>query len=120
MKFDNTNQALKVALGQALQPGQSITLELEFDVKIPYGSQRLSHYKNIINGAHWFPVLSVYNPADHTWDKTPYSTTFESDYYDSADYQVTMNVPADYQVSMRNTDRTGCRSRPQDGNGHCE
>ncbi|MEK5437523.1 MULTISPECIES: M1 family metallopeptidase [Paenibacillus] len=103
LKFDNTNQALKVALGQALQPGQSITLELEFDVKIPYGSQRLSHYKNIINGAHWFPVLSVYNPADHTWDKTPYSTTFESDYYDSADYQVTMNVPADYQVSMPGT-----------------
>ncbi len=103
LKFDNTNQALTVVLGQALQPGQSITLELEFDVNIPYGSQRLSHYKNILNGAHWFPVLSVYDPADHTWDKTHYSTTFESDYYDAADYQVTMNVPADYQVSMPGT-----------------
>ncbi|WP_144406996.1 M1 family metallopeptidase [Paenibacillus sp. IHBB 10380] len=103
LKFDNTNQALTVTLGQALQPGQSITLELEFDVKIPYGSQRLSYYKNIINGAHWFPVLSVYDPAEHMWDKTPYSTTFESDYYDSADYQVTLNVPAEYKVSMPGT-----------------
>ncbi|RUT45484.1 M1 family peptidase [Paenibacillus anaericanus] len=100
LKFDNTHQALTVRLGQALQPGQSITLELDFEVKIPYGSQRLSYYRNIINGAHWFPVLSVYDPTEHTWNKTPYSSTFESDYYDSADYQVTLNVPADYQVSM--------------------
>ncbi|GGH21594.1 M1 family metallopeptidase [Paenibacillus segetis] len=103
LKFDNTNQALTVELGQAIQPGQSITLDLEFEVKIPFGSQRLSYYKNIINGAHWFPVLSVYDPTSHMWDKTPYSTSFETDYYDSADYQVTMNVPADYQVSMPGT-----------------
>lgn len=100
LKFDNAHQALTVRLDQALQPGQSITLELDFEVNIPYGSQRLSYYKNIINGAHWFPVLSVYDPTEHMWNKTPYSTTFESDYYDSADYQVTLNVPADYKVSM--------------------
>ena len=98
--FNNQSQALTVKLDQALEPGQSITLQLQFEVKLPYGSQRLSYYKDIINGAHWFPVLSVYDANQHVWDTKPYSTTFESDYYESSDYQVTLNVPDNYTVSM--------------------
>lgn len=98
--FHNQSQALTVKLDQALEPGQSITLQLQFEVKLPYGSQRLSYYKDIINGAHWFPVLSVYDANQHVWDTKPYSTTFESDYYESSDYQVTLNVLDNYTVSM--------------------
>jgi len=103
LSFTNKNQALTATLGQELKPGESITVQLKFDVKIPYGSQRLSYYKDIINGAHWFPVVSVYNENKHQWDKTPYSKSFESDYYTSSDYQVNFNVPASYQISMPGT-----------------
>ena len=72
-------------------------------MNIPYGSQRVSYYKDMINGAHWFPVMSVYDEVKHQWNKAPYSQTFESDYYTSADYEVDLNVPDEYQVAMPGT-----------------
>ncbi|MDR0268799.1 M1 family metallopeptidase [Paenibacillus sp.] len=103
LSYENKNQALTVTLSQALKPGESVILQLDFDVKIPYGSERLSYYKDIINGAHWFPVLAVYDEAKHQWNKTPYSTTFETDYYTSSDFEVHFNVPDKYQVLMPGT-----------------
>ncbi|MCM3039762.1 M1 family metallopeptidase [Paenibacillus motobuensis] len=103
LTYENKNQALIVSLAQGLKPGESITLQLEFDVKIPYGSERLSYYKDIINGAHAFPVLAVYDEAKHQWNKTPYSTIFETDYYTSSDFEVHLGVPDKYQVLMPGT-----------------
>lgn len=101
--FSNSNQALTVELKQELKPGEAVTVEIDFEVKIPFGMQRLSYYKEIINGAHWFPVMSVYDENKHEWDKKPYSKTFETDYYDSSDFQVHINVPEAYQVLMPGT-----------------
>lgn len=98
--FTNHNQALTVQLSKRLQPGETATVQISFDVKIPYGIQRLSYYNDMINGAHWFPVASVYNEEKHEWDKTAYSTTFESDYYTSSDFEVHVNVPDSYQILM--------------------
>lgn len=101
--FSNSNQALTVELKQELKPGEAVTVEIDFEVEIPFGMQRLSYYKDIINGAHWFPVMSVYDEKKHEWDKKPYSKTFETDYYDSSDFQVHINVPEAYQVLMPGT-----------------
>ncbi|MBJ9987617.1 M1 family metallopeptidase [Paenibacillus sp. S28] len=102
-EFTNSNQALTVHLKQGLKPGESVTIQIAFDVKIPYGMQRLSYYKDIVNGAHWFPAASVYDESKHQWDKTPYSKTFETDYYDSSDFEVHLNVPDSYQILMPGT-----------------
>jgi len=103
LDFSNKNQAMSVKLDQPLQPGESVSVQVQFNLKIPYGSQRLSYYKDIINGAHWFPVMSVYDEAKHEWDSKPYSKTFETDYYTSGDYEVQFNVPDQYQVVMPGT-----------------
>ncbi|RAI85860.1 peptidase M1-like protein [Paenibacillus pabuli] len=103
LDFSNKNQAMSVKLEQPLQPGESVSVQVHFNLKIPYGSQRLSYYKDIINGAHWFPVMSVYDETKHEWDSKPYSKTFETDYYTSADYEVQFNVPDEYQVVMPGT-----------------
>lgn len=100
LDFKNENQALTVSLAKALKEGEAVALELEFKTKIPFGMQRLSYYKDIVNGAHWFPVMSVYDGKTHAWAKKPYSKTFESDYYDMADYRVSLNVPEKLQVAM--------------------
>ncbi|WP_342551978.1 M1 family metallopeptidase [Paenibacillus sp. FSL R7-0652] len=98
--FSNRNQALSVQLKTPLQPGESITLQVDFLLDIPYGMQRLSYYKDQINAAHWFPVMSVYDENSHQWNKTTYSTSFESDYYTSSDFDVELNVPDSYKVVM--------------------
>ncbi|WP_339852437.1 M1 family metallopeptidase [Paenibacillus sp. FSL W7-1088] len=103
LDFSNKDQAMSVKLEQPLQPGESVSVQVHFNLKIPYGSQRLSYYKDIINGAHGFPVMSVYDEAKHEWDTKPYSKTFETDYYTSADYEVQFNVPDQYQVVMPGT-----------------
>ncbi|MBT2287106.1 M1 family metallopeptidase [Paenibacillus polymyxa] len=100
LDFKNENQALTVQLNEPVQPGKSVSFQVSFQLNIPYGSQRISYYQDIINGAHWFPVMSVYDEGKHQWDTAPYSQTFESDYYISADYEVDLNVPDDYQVAM--------------------
>lgn len=100
LMFSNSNQALTVKLQQELKPGEAVTLNIEFEVKIPYGMHRLSYYKDIINGAHWFPVMSVYDENQHVWNKKPYSLSFETDYYDASDFEVHFNVPEDYQILM--------------------
>ncbi|MFG1732875.1 M1 family metallopeptidase [Paenibacillus sp. 843] len=101
--FHNEDQALTIRLKEPIQPGASITVHMDFSLNIPYGSQRLSYYQDIVNGAHWFPVLSVYDEEKHQWNTTPYSPSFESDYYTSADYEVEFNVPDAYQVAMPGT-----------------
>ncbi|UPK46933.1 M1 family metallopeptidase [Paenibacillus pabuli] len=103
LEFSNKDQAMSVKLEQPLQPGESVSVQVHFNLKIPYGSQRLSYYKDIINGAHWFPVMSVYDEDKHEWDSKPYSKTFETDYYTSADYEVQFNVPDEYQIVMPGT-----------------
>lgn len=103
LEFHNKDQALTVQLKQPIQPGGSITVQVDFSLKIPYGSQRLSYYKDIVNGAHWFPVMSVYDEDKHQWNTAPYSRSFETDYYTSADYKVQLNVPDNYQIAMPGT-----------------
>ncbi|MBW7452767.1 M1 family metallopeptidase, partial [Paenibacillus sepulcri] len=103
LTYNNANQAFTVQLKQELKPGEAASVQVSFDVTIPYGQERLSHYKDIINGAHWFPDMSIYNDGTHQWDRAPYSTTFESDYYISSDFQVHLNVPDSYQVLMPGT-----------------
>ncbi|MBU5354319.1 M1 family metallopeptidase [Paenibacillus barcinonensis] len=98
--FDHKNQALRVQLKTPLQPGQSISFQVDYRLDIPYGMQRISYYKDQINGAHWFPVMSVYDENTHQWNMTPYSTSFESDFYTSSDFDVEFNVAESYQVVM--------------------
>lgn len=103
LQYIHKNQSLTVPLERTLKAGETVSVQVEFDLKIPYGMQRISYYKDIINGAHWFPVLAVYDENKKQWNKTPYSTTFETDYYTSSDYEVEFNVPDSYQLAMPGT-----------------
>lgn len=100
LTFVNENQVLQVELEKELAKDEWVTMEFIFKTKIPFGAQRLSYQKNAIAGAHWFPVMSVYNEQTHQWNKTPYSTTFETDYYETADYQVEINIPEKINIVM--------------------
>lgn len=98
--FNNENQALNITLKTPLKPDQSINFQVNYKLKIPFGIQRISYYKDQINGAHWFPVMSVYDEDSRKWNMTPYSTSFESDYYTTSDFDVELNVPEAYEVVM--------------------
>lgn len=100
LSFENTNQSLSVKLGKTLKPGEEIVIELDYSVDLPFGMQRLAYYKDLISAAHFYPVLAMYDEAKHDWSRLPYSTTLETDYFESSDYKVSLNVPENYKVSM--------------------
>lgn len=90
----------KVNLPEALKPGESIVLELEFAMSIP-PSGRLGIYESdagtVFQLAHWFPNVAVYDDI-HGWNILPHQGDGEF-YTNFGDYTVNITVPADHLVA---------------------
>lgn len=100
LTFKEENQFLEIKLNKPLKNGETIALYIDYEVKIPFGIQRLSYYNGLYTGVHWYPVVAVFNEKTKKWNQVPYSTVLESDYYDTSNYDVTLDVPKDYNVAI--------------------
>ncbi|WP_186786237.1 M1 family metallopeptidase [Paenibacillus agilis] len=100
LSFENKNQSLSVKLGKTLKPGEEVVMELDYTVDLPFGMQRLAYYKDLISAVHFYPVVAMYDEEKQDWSRLPYSKTLETDYFESSDYKVSLNVPENYKVSM--------------------
>lgn len=110
MKFihpddDNTQDqtVVKVPLTKPIQPGQTITLDLEFEAQLPTIFARTGFHKDFFMVAQWFPKIGVYEEAGERyatrggWNCHQFHarTEFFADY---GVYNVDINVPQDYVV----------------------
>ncbi|MFP4472933.1 MAG: M1 family aminopeptidase [Candidatus Omnitrophota bacterium] len=84
---------LRVALPQGLAPGQSISLELEFDVHFPHTYGRFGWHKSVIKAAYWYPILCA--QTESGWAKTPSYPFHRPFFSDSAYYDVRLTMPAE-------------------------
>ncbi|WP_051217427.1 M1 family metallopeptidase [Paenibacillus assamensis] len=100
LSFENKNQSLTVKLGKTIKPGEEVIVELDYTIDIPFGMQRMAHYKDLISAVHFYPILAMYDEGKHEWNRLPYSKTLESDYFEASDYKVSLNVPSKYKISM--------------------
>lgn len=93
---------LEVPLPQALQPGEGVALEFEFQGQIPqdfggsatpdgYGIYNLSDGVLALSG--WYPILAVYD--DDGWNLDPPSKIGDSVYSDVGFYEVEISYPGD-------------------------
>ncbi|WP_410513010.1 M1 family metallopeptidase [Paenibacillus sp. BR2-3] len=95
---------VKVHLPQPVNGGESITLKLQFEVKLPKIFARMGTSGNFVMAGQWFPKLSVYEPADSPgaseegWNLHQYHGSSEF-YSDFGIYNVTISVPPDYTVA---------------------
>ena len=114
--------SLRVKLPQALEPGQTVIVQMKFAAEIPKqtASQDLftqamdqmqtilnpdpnaqpdygifSSGGDILNMGLWYPALSKYD--NEGWDEEAYSGIGDVSYYDPADFQVTLTAPTGYQ-----------------------
>lgn len=104
LKFTKENQVLKVELEKALKNLEEVSFDIEFEVKIPFGMNRLSYYKDIFSAVHWYPVVAVYDEGEKKWNEIPYSKDFETDYFESSNYEVNLDVPKDFNVGITGTE----------------
>ncbi|MDQ0196406.1 M1 family metallopeptidase [Paenibacillus wynnii] len=100
----NDKTLVKVHLPQPVKGGESITLKLQYEVKMPKIFARMGTSGNFVMAGQWFPKLSVYEPADlrgvreEGWNLHQYHGTSEF-YSDFGIYNVTISVPSNYTVA---------------------
>jgi hypothetical protein len=96
-KLSLNNSLLVVALGEALEPGQSIVISMDFAVKVPqsvdlnYGV--LAYYDDVLTLAHAYPMICVYD--DEGWNSEIPPQDGDVTYGDTAFYIVKITAPKD-------------------------
>ncbi len=130
-KVDQKGPYLRIDLGQELQTGKSVVIDMDFEATLPEQKQSadlfseamdelkqmldpksaaqndygvFSSGKDIVNLGLWYPILSKYD-ADG-WDEEKYSGIGDVSYFDPADFHVTVTVPADYKTVTTGTQIT--------------
>lgn len=97
---------MKVTFPEAVQPGDSIRLHLEFQSKIPRPVARTGYYRNSFFIAQWFPKPAVYVEG-RGWNAHEYHLNSEF-FADFADFMVHLTVPRDFVVGATGK-QTGIR-----------
>ncbi|MCY6369598.1 M1 family metallopeptidase [Clostridium ganghwense] len=104
--FTQKNQILKIKLDQALQNTEEAKLYIEFTLKLPHGTDRMGYFNDIYSFTNWYPILSIYDSQANKWDENPYHPVGESNYAESSNYDVTLNVSKDMQVASTGIDKS--------------
>ncbi|WP_110929777.1 M1 family metallopeptidase [Paenibacillus bouchesdurhonensis] len=100
----NDRTLAKVRLPMSIQGGETITLKLDFTVKLPKIFARMGTANDFVMAGQWFPKLSVYEPAFRRgrsaegWNLHQYHGNSEF-YSDFGIYSVNIDVPSEYTVA---------------------
>ncbi len=93
---ETDNTVLTVPLKQTLSPHQTVTIDLEYTIKIPHVKHRLGYTTNAVNLGNFYAIPVVY---DNDWDIYPYSSNGDPFYNEPYNFEVTFNAPAGYIVA---------------------
>lgn len=108
----NDRSLVKVALLEAVAPGGSITLRMDFQVKMPQVFARMGYSGDFFMAGQWFPKVAAYETAgtrgraEEGWNLHQYHGNSEF-YADFGIYDVKIKVPATYTVAA-----TGFPTKP--------
>ncbi|WP_438348259.1 M1 family metallopeptidase [Paenibacillus sp. FA6] len=95
---------VKVRLPRPVKGGESITLNMKFEVKLPQIFARMGVADKFVMAGQWFPKISVYEPVglrnrtSEGWNLHQYHGNSEF-YSDFGIYNVRIHVPENYIVA---------------------
>jgi len=87
---------MKLPLQEPLPPGKTISLEVEFVVKLPQVLARMGYSGSTFVIGQWFPKMAVLE-EDGNWNAHPYHANAEF-FADFGTYDVSITVPLEYVV----------------------
>jgi hypothetical protein len=93
---DEDETDARIPLPRAVAPGETITLEMTWDDKLPSVIERTGYYGSFHFAGQWFPKIAVLEP-DGTWTHFPFHRLSEF-YADYGAYDVTIDVPEKFVV----------------------
>ncbi len=89
---------LKIPLAQPLQKGESIRLDLEFEIQLPERIGRFAWSETAASFANWYPIMAVYD--EDGWNLDPYYEIGDPFYSETADYTVTIDMPEGFEAAF--------------------
>ncbi|MBK6691760.1 MAG: M1 family metallopeptidase [Myxococcales bacterium] len=93
---DEDETDAKVPLPRAVLPGETITLDMEWEDKLPSVVERTGYHGSFHFAGQWFPKIARLE-ADGTWAHFPFHRLSEF-YADFGSYEVTLDVPEAFVV----------------------
>lgn len=89
---------LHIPLEISLAPGQMIELDIAYTLQVPHRMGRFAWGDTGTNFANWYPVMAVYD--DEGWNLDPYYEIGDPFYSETADYRVTIDMPAGIEAAF--------------------
>ena len=90
------NDLLEVKIGRQLKPGEKISIDMKYNVKIPNSEGRFGYGENTINVTNWFPIACVHD--DRGWNLKSYETLGDPFYSETSNFYVKLLIPRKYKV----------------------
>ncbi|MGL5312596.1 MAG: M1 family metallopeptidase [Peptostreptococcaceae bacterium] len=91
------NDLLEIKIGKQLKPGEKISIDMKYNVKIPNSEGRFGYGKNTINVTNWFPIACVND--ERGWNLKGYETVGDPFYSETSDFNVNILLPRKYKIS---------------------
>ena len=82
---------LKVNLQSPIQPTQSTSIEMEFEITLPNINHRFGYGENTINFGNFLPTLCVFENGK--WQEIEYHSNGDPFYSEVANYHITFSYP---------------------------
>lgn len=88
----------KIKLDQLIQPGDSVNIYFEYELRIPESVKRLGYARgrNFYFVSQWYPKIGVFENGE--WICSPYYPNMNF-YSDFGNYSAVIKVPAGYKVA---------------------
>jgi hypothetical protein len=90
--------ALTVSLPEPVKPGEAVSLDMTYTMKLPPRKGRWGQWDGITTLAQWIPVVAVYS-ADKGWQPMPFIPWHQPFFNEAGHYTVTVRLPADQKLA---------------------
>ncbi|MGL4913411.1 MAG: M1 family metallopeptidase [Romboutsia sp.] len=90
------NDLLEIKLAKQLKPGEKVSIDMKYNVKIPNSEGRFGYGKNTVNVTNWFPIACVQD--ERGWNLKGYETLGDPFYSETSDFYVNILVPTKYKM----------------------
>lgn len=97
--FHGDDQTLmEVPLPRPVAPGESIVVDIDFELSLPTQWGRWSHHQGITTLVNWYPVLTVPDSSG-TWSREPFVPWHQPWHQEAAWYRVQIELPDDQIIA---------------------
>lgn len=95
--------ALVLPLPEPLEPGQSVTVRLNFVVQVPPKKGRWGQWDGITVLAQWLPVVAVHDGTK--WDPTPFIPWHQPFFNEAGLYTVRVTLPCEQKLAASSAEK---------------